>query len=164
MAGRVAEYKLCFAKIREQLEKEPSRATSTEKTAWENIWPAEVYHEELEEERSNRREGGVYNLNNVCLTGKNCVTGESEYCTWWEDEDDDEWVSAEEYGFRRNHILEHGIGDCAALEAAHKNRQDSMRGIMWCEDFMTPSLMALCESDDDNDDVIIEEITRYWKI
>ena len=164
MAGRLAEYKLCFAKIRKQLEEEKA-LTSTEAKPWVNIVPAEVYNEEVEEERAERKEGGVYHLNNVVLKGKNCITGELEEYSYWEDEDDDdEWGDAELYGFRRNHILEHDTDCYSTVENSVKDRQDSLKGVMWCEDFMTASLLAYCEKNDDDDDVIIEEITRYWNI
>ena len=164
MAGRLAEYKLCFAKIRKQLEEEKAW-TSTEAKPWINIVPAEVYNEEVEEERAERREGGVYHLNNVVLKGKNCITDEVEEYSYWEDEDDDdEWGDAELYGFRRNHILEYDSDCNSTVENSGKDRQDSLKGVIWCEDFMTASLLAFCEDSEDDDDVIIEEITRYWNI
>ena len=162
MAGRQNEYKLSFAKIYKELQSKPSDSASY----YTSIIPAEVYQARKEEEINERKEAGVYHLESVTLSGINPVTGETEYCEFWDDEDDpDDWMCDEERLFRRNHILDHDYCANPSLENSGTSGQDSLRGVLWCEDVMNASVLSgWWENSDEDDDVIIEEITRYWNM
>ena len=154
MAGRQNEYKLSFAQIYQELQLKPSDSASYYNDT--SIIPAEVYQARKEEEIKDRQKPGVYHLESVTLSGINRVTGEKEYCDFWDDEDDpDDWMCNDERMFRRDHLLDHAYCADPSMEDSGTSGQESVILDGWWEDF---------DYEDEDDSVIIEEITRYWNL
>ena len=155
MAGRQEEYKICFAKIFGELPAKPKASDFASYYDDVSIIPAKVHQARKEEEINQRRQAGVYHLDYVSLSGTHRVTGEKNYCDFWDDEDDpDDWMCNDERDFRRSHLVDHAYNADPALENPGAVGRGSLMWDEWWDEY----------EDEDSDDVIIEEITRYWDL
>ena len=163
MAGRQEEYKLCFAKIFGEIPKKPKASDFATYYEEKSIIPAEVHQARKEEEIRNRREAGVYHLDFVKLEGTHRVTGERNFCEFWDDEDDaSDWICDDERAFRRAHLVDHSYAYDPPLQNPNTVDQKSL---MWDDQWWWDQYDDDYEEEDYlSDDVIIEEVTRYWDL
>ena len=160
MAGRGEEYKICFAKIFGEIPRQPKASDFASYWEEKSIIPAEVYQARKEEEIRHRREKGVYHLDFVSLSGTDRVSKEKHYCDFWDDEDDpSDWVCNEEREFRRTHMVDHSYAYDPPVENPGSIEQRSLIADQWWDIYDDYD-----EEDDLSDDVIIEEVTRYWDL